>query len=712
MGLHWDYRMVLGDKAYSWATKKEMPEPGKAIILFEQPVHDREYALSEKVVIPKGEYGGGTTYLDWVRKAKVEPEDEPGKIVINVGDGTRFLLKKMGDNKYGDKSWLFKNLTPPKKLEKKAVFSISQALDNTSQDLFHDHSSKKNVIDDKRRRQMYSQIASNSKSKGYSFSSGKVKIKKVGGKYSINIDSNARDNIGRMAPLNVHMDHHDLPKIKEHVQHAINVANNYHSQFKDVVSDFSAPNLNENLDKAVIGVHKLHRNSILKKVGLGAAGIGILGTGVYDYLKNKEKKITKQAAVSDIESKFTPDLTPGQMRILGVLRHKGSQYGEGTDKDNFFGVRASLDTWPETWHNEEHPQGWYQWYQGYHAGKRTSDDERQMKRWISFKARHLSQLQKADPTLSDMSVQPKRRQALMNWGIAPGINVEEEMEKKMRGDKYLEKTAVDPISLAAMHAVGTHVLQNVGLKHALKSKALAHHISSGFKEGIRGVVDTSVKRKSIELASGALLPEVNALHRSAWSAGKLLGPHLKHLDIKQKAGLHMLVSGKVDSALKRGFHKDPKVMSAYETLRGSSSLPGIKTLQDSANKIISSVKSNSLTNNVVRNINKSKLDERFLKPGVPSNKVGVAGGLLSSVLDPTLGGLNTVKNLASSNRIRHSALGSKFVNKVEEILLKNPFRKGVSGKVDISNKSKRLLNDLTLGPINTQLKDFGNAVKK
>ena len=27
-GLHYDYRIVVGDKALSWATKKELPEEG------------------------------------------------------------------------------------------------------------------------------------------------------------------------------------------------------------------------------------------------------------------------------------------------------------------------------------------------------------------------------------------------------------------------------------------------------------------------------------------------------------------------------------------------------------------------------------------------------------------------------------------------------------------------------------------------------------
>lgn len=138
-------------------------------------------------------------------------------------------------------------------------------------------------------------------------------------------------------------------------------------------------------------------------------------------------------------TEFKPDLTPEQMEALGVLIHKGSQYKDGDPKENFFGVRASMDAWPDKWHNEEHPQGWFQWYKGYAAGKRTADDERQIKRWISFKARHLAQLKKADPTLTDLSIQPKRRQALLNWGIAPGIDLESAL--KVKSNKYLDRIA-------------------------------------------------------------------------------------------------------------------------------------------------------------------------------------------------------------------------------------------------------------------------------
>jgi hypothetical protein len=115
-GKHSDYRLVLGNKAYSWATKKELPEIGQSIMLWEQPVHTADYALSKKVVIPKGQYGAGITTLDWVKKGQAQFED--GKIVIHTNEG-RFLLKKMPNYENGS-GWLFKQLPKEDKMEKKA----------------------------------------------------------------------------------------------------------------------------------------------------------------------------------------------------------------------------------------------------------------------------------------------------------------------------------------------------------------------------------------------------------------------------------------------------------------------------------------------------------------------------------------------------------------------------------------------------------------
>lgn len=129
-----------------------------------------------------------------------------------------------------------------------------------------------------------------------------------------------------------------------------------------------------------------------------------------------------QARKSLLE-RFTPDFTADEMEQLGVLR---TQYPrDNPDYQNYFGVDASLSTWPSEWKDKKTaPEGWYQWYKGYSSGVRTEDDERQMKRWVNYKSRHLGALRKADPTLSDISVQPRRRQALLNWGIDSGVDPE------------------------------------------------------------------------------------------------------------------------------------------------------------------------------------------------------------------------------------------------------------------------------------------------
>ena len=96
---------------------------------------------------------------------------------------------------------------------------------------------------------------------------------------------------------------------------------------------------------------------------------------------------------------FAPDYTPKQLADMGVY---DQVYGDADSE-------ASMDKWPEHWIHPQDPLGWLQWYQRYSGGRRTDDDERQMKRWRSFKARHGSQYLK-NPT-------DRRRAALRNWGI-------------------------------------------------------------------------------------------------------------------------------------------------------------------------------------------------------------------------------------------------------------------------------------------------------
>ncbi len=130
---------------------------------------------------------------------------------------------------------------------------------------------------------------------------------------------------------------------------------------------------------------------------------------------------------------FKPELTPKQMLELGVF---GGRYmtdcrgefpadwfeharlcPERHDPDlNFFGVNASkpLSYWQQKdWIYPEDPRGWFQWYCRYYMGRRSVDDERQIKRWKAMK-RHVAQLKKhCQP--GDLACRRKQRQALLHW---------------------------------------------------------------------------------------------------------------------------------------------------------------------------------------------------------------------------------------------------------------------------------------------------------
>jgi len=106
---------------------------------------------------------------------------------------------------------------------------------------------------------------------------------------------------------------------------------------------------------------------------------------------------------TDTAAKFQPDYTPEQLEALGV--YDSLYRGQGPRL-------ASLGEWKPEWVSEHDPKGWAQWYKRYSSGRRIpEEDTRQIKRWLSFKARHGKPFAK-NPT-------PRRGWALRNWGIDP-----------------------------------------------------------------------------------------------------------------------------------------------------------------------------------------------------------------------------------------------------------------------------------------------------
>ena len=85
-------------------------------------------------------------------------------------------------------------------------------------------------------------------------------------------------------------------------------------------------------------------------------------------------------------------------------------------KLNFFGVNASqpLGEWIKKGGiYEEDPRGWFQWYCRYFAGRRCSDDDRQIKRWRGMR-RHVAQI-KRNCRSKALDCRRRQRQALLHW---------------------------------------------------------------------------------------------------------------------------------------------------------------------------------------------------------------------------------------------------------------------------------------------------------
>lgn len=154
---------------------------------------------------------------------------------------------------------------------------------------------------------------------------------------------------------------------------------------------------------------------------------------VHDLMQPKYSYTLTEPMGEHFSPEFTPELTPKQMLELGVF---GGKYmtdcqdefpkdwfehaklcHERHDPDlNYFKTNASkpLSYWIQKgWIYWEDPRGWFQWYCRYYLGRRTQDDERQIKRWKAIR-RHIAQIQK-NCAPGDLSCRPKQRQAVLHW---------------------------------------------------------------------------------------------------------------------------------------------------------------------------------------------------------------------------------------------------------------------------------------------------------
>ena len=135
----------------------------------------------------------------------------------------------------------------------------------------------------------------------------------------------------------------------------------------------------------------------------------------------------------DFDAGFEPELSPRELLALGVF---GGRYMTDCRAEfpaswfakaklcperhdpalNYFRVNASqsLAVWRKKgWINPDDPRGWFQWYCRYYLGRRSLDDERQIRRWRAMR-RHVAQLQ-AGCHPRDLECRRRQRQALLQW---------------------------------------------------------------------------------------------------------------------------------------------------------------------------------------------------------------------------------------------------------------------------------------------------------
>ena len=174
--------------------------------------------------------------------------------------------------------------------------------------------------------------------------------------------------------------------------------------------------------------------------------------------KSPKKRSSKK---EDIHKQFKPNKTPKQVLQMGAfggtyfrpihssvtdkdytpseaMRGLPKSWFEGIDlktkitsskydkKVNKYDVKcgSTLEAWENSgWIDKQDPYGWFQWYCRYYNGRRTSDDERQIGRWLKlagpngrFRRTLMNKIIKKGTTYDDASVSPVIRQVLLHWG--------------------------------------------------------------------------------------------------------------------------------------------------------------------------------------------------------------------------------------------------------------------------------------------------------
>jgi hypothetical protein len=109
-----------------------------------------------------------------------------------------------------------------------------------------------------------------------------------------------------------------------------------------------------------------------------------------------------------------------------LVTPKSAKTTKSKIKINRYNKKAgtSLEYWhQQNWIEMQDPYGWVQWYCEFYDGRRSMDDDRQIKRWINFtgnigrwKINLMNKIIAANSSYDDENISPTIRQSLQHWG--------------------------------------------------------------------------------------------------------------------------------------------------------------------------------------------------------------------------------------------------------------------------------------------------------
>ena len=162
-------------------------------------------------------------------------------------------------------------------------------------------------------------------------------------------------------------------------------------------------------------IHKLFKPNLTPKQILHMGSFG--GT----YYRPIYSSVNKKNYKSNTIIKNLPD---SWFKNLNIEKYVTSTIYDKNINKYKVKCGTSLESWEESgWIHKQDPYGWFQWYCRYYLGRRTDDDERQIKRWLKltgpngrFRKRLINMIKEKNTTYDDITISPVIRQTLQHWG--------------------------------------------------------------------------------------------------------------------------------------------------------------------------------------------------------------------------------------------------------------------------------------------------------